>query len=186
MTDAAKRMDLAEQASAVEPAGESKRTYFAVIALVGLALVPLSSLVTWGLLTHLIRYTSSDFNLIPAMEEAIDVTVSLAFVCLFFAALYLYGRRTAEYFRESCKTLVLLLFVSCALGFPLYLLAVPLFGGGFGPLTAAWWIELALEMAQVGLTHALIGIGALAVAYLTVETPTPSGPGETSPPQVSA
>jgi hypothetical protein len=157
-----------EQAQpAPQPVNESKRTYFAVITLIGLAIGLLPNLFTVELEVHvIIPYEIGSVSYVPVLFDLLDFATFLISPCLFFAILYLYGKRTVHHFSENYLRVILLLFFGSALGFAVYMVSWPYLEGVSRVFNDTFWLGFVVDVVTEGFRDALIGFAALGLSYL--------------------
>ncbi len=166
------------RANGVQPAGESRRNYLAVIALLGIAFGALPNLFEFEfqlkVVPHLLNV--GDVTSLQTISLIEGILTFLISPCLFFVVLYLYGRGRAPSFRENYLGAIVTLFLGSALGYAIYTFTLlPLFGGEVGALNYLFWLEFAFGLVSGGLQSVLAGVAALGVSYLRAERSSESG-----------
>ncbi|MGP8124582.1 MAG: hypothetical protein ACLQEQ_01780 [Nitrososphaerales archaeon] len=154
----------------MRPGGQSKRTYFVALTLIGLAMGLLPSLFTLELELHVIIpyeiQSLSSASSAPVLFEMLDFAAFLISPCLFFVIFYLYGKRTARHFDESYLRVIPLLFFGSALGYAVFMSSVPYVEGVVSVLNGTFWFEFVFGLVSEGIRDALVGFAALGLSYL--------------------
>ena len=149
--------------------GKSKRTYFIVVVLVGLAMGLLPSLLGLELDLHIIYpYEIHNLSSAPALFDLLDFALFLISPCLFFMILYFYGKRNVRRFGESYLKVIPLMFLGSALGFVVYAFSWPYLVGVTPAFSGTFWLGIVNDAVTEGVRDALIGFAALGLSYLRV------------------
>ena len=107
-----------------------------------------------------------------AVSEISEIASFLMSPCLFFAALYFYGKRTARHFSESYLSAALSLFLGSCVGFTIFALSTPMIEGIPLSLSLFYSFDFGFDIITVGAQTVLIGVGALALSCLRAEPST--------------
>lgn len=151
-------------ADTVQPIGRSKRTHFIVITLLGLAMGAFPGLFSLEFQLHVINYyINQDPASIQVLIPVMDFAIFLISPCLFFVLSYLFGKRTAQHFRENYLEVVLFLFLGSALGSGLYFVVQAFVGWG---VPIIW--SIVYEIMYIGFWGVFVGFTALALSHFRV------------------
>ena len=155
-------------AATMLPVSQSRRTYFVVITLIGLAMGLLPSLFMLELDVHVIipYEIQSIYSAQVWLFETVDFAAFLISPCLFFLILYFYGKRTVRHFNGSYLRVIPLLFFGSALGYAAFMFSAPSIDGGILVLDGTFWLEFAYGIVSEGVRDALVGFAALGLSYL--------------------
>lgn len=145
----------------VQPVGRSKRTYFVVIALLGLAIGAFPGPLSFELQQNVFNsYIGQNPASIQDLILIMDFVIFLVSPCLFFMTFYIFGKRTMQYFKESYFGVVLILFLGSALGSGVYYLAMSFAGWGVPTIG-----EVALETMNRAFWGVFVGFSALGPSH---------------------
>jgi uncharacterized BrkB/YihY/UPF0761 family membrane protein len=143
------------------PVGRSKRTYFIVITLLGLAIGAFPGPLSFELQQQVFNYyIGQSLASIQDLILIMDFVIFLVSPCLFFVTFYIFGKRTMQYFEENCLGVILILFLGSALGSGVYFLVTLFAGWGFPPIG-----EVALETMNRAFWGVFVGFSALGPSH---------------------
>jgi uncharacterized protein YacL len=152
-------------ADRVNPFGQSRRTYLIVIILLGLAIGALPGLVSFELQVHVFNdFISQNPASVQDVILAMDFLIFLVSPCLFFAIFYLYGRRTARWFKENHLEVILSLFIGSVLGCWVYYLVIAFLVGWGIPFI---W-QIVFDTIDRGFWGVFVGFTAMALSHMRV------------------
>ena len=154
----------------VRPVGQSKKTYFTVVTLIGLAMGLLPAFFTAELeLRVIIPYEiQSPFTAPLWLFETVNFAAFLISPCLFFVIFYLYGKRTTRHFNRNYLRVIPLMFFGSAIGYAVYIFSVPYIEGVTSVLNGTFWFGFVYGIVSEGVRDALVGFAALGLAHLRV------------------
>lgn len=150
----------------MQPLGESKRAYLAVIFLLGLASVAVPSISVYYYEWQALRGFSGLSSNFQTVSEIAETASFLMSPCLFFVAVYIYGKRTARYFSGGYLGVALSLLLGSCVGFTIYVLLTPYIEGLPMYLSVFYSFDFAFSAISTGARNAFIGIAALALSHL--------------------
>jgi hypothetical protein len=161
-------------ADTVRPVGRSKRTYFIVITLLGLAIGAFPGPLSFELQQNVFNsYIGQNLASIQDLILIMDFVIFLVSPCLFFMTFYIFGKRTMQYFEENYLGVILILFIGSVLGSGVYLLATAFLGWGVPSIG-----EMALETMNRAFWGVFVGFSALGPSHFNLwsvpTTPEPS------------
>ncbi len=102
--------------------------------------------------------------------ETREIATFLMSPCLFFVALYIYGKRMAQHFNEGYLGAALSVFLGSCIGYALYICSIPLIEGGPSALSLLSSFDAVFGILTTGVQNAFIGIAALALSHLRAKT----------------
>jgi hypothetical protein len=156
----------------VQILGESKRAYLAVIALLGLAFTALPDISVYDFEVQALRGCcglGSNFQTVTEIAEPASFLIS---PCLFFVALYIYGKRTAQHFSGGYLGIGLSLLLGSCIGFTIYILSTPIINGVPVSLSLLYSFDFLFGTISGGVRDAFIGIAAIALSHLSAKPST--------------
>jgi hypothetical protein len=109
----------------------------------------------------------SNFQTVTDMAETVSFLMS---PCLFFVALYIYGKRAMRHFSRSHVGVALSLLIGSCIGFAIYILSTPIVDGIPVSLSIFYSYSFVYGIVSSGVRNALIGIAALALSCLGVKS----------------
>jgi uncharacterized BrkB/YihY/UPF0761 family membrane protein len=144
-----------------QPVGRSKRTYFIVITMLGLAIGAFPGPLSFELQQHVFNYyIGQNPASIQDLILIFDFVIFLVSPCLFFMTFYIFGKRTMQHFREHYFGVILVLFLCSVLGSGLYFLVTSFMG--WGVLSVG---EIALETMNRAFWGVFVGFSALGPSH---------------------
>jgi hypothetical protein len=153
----------------VQPGSESRKAHLAVIFLIGLAFVALSNISMFDFEVQALRGYLGAGSYFQTVFETREIATFLMSPCLLFVALYFYGKRTAQHFKEGYLGATLSLFLGSCVGFVLYICSVPLIEGGPSALSLLSSFDAVFGILTTGVQNAFVGIAAFALSRLNAE-----------------
>ena len=100
------------------------------------------------------------------VTEVANTASFLMSPCLFFVALYIYGKRTTRHFSGGYLGVALALLLGSCLGFTVYVLSTPYILGTPVILSLFYSFDFAFGVISGGVRDAFVGFAALALSHL--------------------
>lgn len=155
----------------MQPPGESKRAYFAVIVLFGLAFAALPSISVAYFEVQALTGCVIVCSNYQAVTEVAETAYFFMYPCLFFAALYIYGKKTMRHFSGGYLGATLSLLLGSCIGAIIFYLSSPIIYGAPVSLGTFYSFSVAFGIVSAGVQRAFIGIAALALSHLRAKPP---------------
>ena len=150
----------------MQPPGESKWAYLAALALFGAAFAALPNICVYDFEVQALRGCcglGSNFQTVTEIGKTASFLMS---PCLFFVALYIYGKRTTQHFSGGYFGIGLSLLLGSCIGFTIYILSTPIINGVPVSLSLLYSYNFVFSAISGGVWDALVGIAALALSHL--------------------
>ena len=168
----------------MQPLGESRRNYLVVIALIALAFAALPSISVYDYEVQALRGCVGFLSNCQMVTEIAETASFLMSPCLFFVALYVFGKRTTRHFSEGYLGVALAILLGSCIGFVIYILSTPIINGVAVSLSLFYSYSFVFGTISEGVRNAFIGTAALALSYLRAKLPAalPEEPSESTIP----